>query len=92
MSKRVNDADALFRSFGASADDFRELKRDSDVAEAVNRWPLIKSMPIDKHVLPAALSTRQKRAWLNAAESFERSDNLKSIFDRTAARPGHTGT
>lgn len=64
MVKRVDDARALFSSFWSDADAFQELNREAQVGKAVNRWPLIKAMPIGKRALPAALSTRQRRAWI----------------------------
>lgn len=64
MVKRVDDARALFSSFGSDADDFHELNREEQVGKAINRWPLIKAMPIGKRALPAAVSMWQGRAWI----------------------------
>ena len=68
MSKRVDDAGALFRSFGSTADGFRELNRDAAAADAEDRWPLIGSMSLGKRVTPAPLSMRQKQIWLDRPE------------------------
>jgi len=71
MAKRVDDAGALFRSFWPSADGFREFNRAAEAGNAENRWPLIKSMALDKRVLPPPLSMRQKQFWLEpAARTF----------------------
>lgn len=68
MSKRVDDAGALFRSFGSTADSFRELNRDAAAADAEDRWPLIRSMSLGKRVTPAPLSMRQKQVWMDRPE------------------------
>lgn len=64
MVKRVDDARALFGSFWSDVDDFQELNRDAEAGKAVNRWPLIKAMPINKRDLRPILLMRQQRAWL----------------------------
>jgi hypothetical protein len=65
MSKRVDDASALFRVFWPSADGFREFNRTAEACNAENRWPLMKSMALDKRVMPPPLSARQKQGWLD---------------------------
>lgn len=64
MVKRVDDARALFSSFWSDANDFHELNREAQVGKAVNRWPLIKAMPIGKRALPAVALKREGRAWI----------------------------
>lgn len=65
MSKRIDDADALFRSFGPSAGGFRELNRDAAAGDAENRWPLIRSMPLGQRIALPPLSMRQKQVWID---------------------------
>jgi|CXWL01.1.fsa_nt_gi hypothetical protein len=64
MVKHVDDARALFGPFWSDVNDFQELNRDAQAGKAVNRWPLIKAMPINKRELPLVLSMPQKRAWI----------------------------
>jgi hypothetical protein len=64
MSKRGDDAGALFRVFWPRGDGFREFNRAAEAANAENRWPLMKSMALDKRVMPPPLSLRQKQGWL----------------------------
>ncbi len=63
MPKRVDDAGALFKPFWREADGFREFNREVEADQAENRWPLLKSMPIDKPFKMPALSRRQKEGW-----------------------------
>ncbi|MDD5332933.1 MAG: hypothetical protein PHS32_04230 [Rhodoferax sp.] len=65
MSKRIDDADALFRSFGPTAGGFRELNRDAAAGDAENRWPLIRSMPLGQRITLPPLSMRQKQVWMD---------------------------
>ncbi len=69
MSKRIDDAGALFRSFGPTAGGFRELNRDAAAGDAENRWPLIRSMPLGQRITPPPLSMRQKQAWIDRPKS-----------------------
>jgi hypothetical protein len=64
MPKRVDDASALFRAFWPRTDGFREFNRVAEAGDAENRWPLMKSMALDKRVMPPPLSMRQKQDWL----------------------------
>lgn len=64
MVKHVDDASALFGLFWSDVNDFQELNRDAQAWKAVNRWPLIKALPISKRELPLALSMPQRRAWI----------------------------
>lgn len=73
MVKHVDDARALFSPFWSDANDFQELNRDAQAGRAVNRWPLIKAMPISKRELPVGLSMQQRRAWI---EQPARSDGI----------------
>lgn len=70
MVKHVDDARAFFGPFWADVDDFQELNRDAQVGKAVNRWPLIKAMPIGQRELPRAFALRQERAWIEQPERF----------------------
>jgi len=65
MSKRVDDAGGLFRSFWPTPDGFREFNRDADAGDAENRWPLIRSMSLGKRVTPPPLSIQQKQGWID---------------------------
>lgn len=65
MSKRVDDAGGLFRSFWTTPDVFREFNRDADAGDAEKRWPLIRSMSLGKRMAPPPLSIQQKQAWID---------------------------
>lgn len=94
MVKHVDDARALFGPFWSDVNDFQELNRDAQAGKAVNRWPLIKAMPISKRELPPVLSMPQKRAWI---EQPARSNGIggsvtASVNGRSSAvDPGKNG-
>jgi len=102
MSKRVDDAGALFRSFWPSTNGFREFNRAAEAGHAENRWPLMKSMALDKRVMPPPLSMRQKQGWLGpSAKTFPRLsmeaqthqsrvryDSLNQVFGRIEGAVG----
>ena len=102
MSKRVDDVGALFRSLWPSADKFHEFTRAAEADNAEKRWPLMKSMALDKRVLPPPLSMRQKQVWLEQSaralprlgmqlqnhHSFVHDNSLNQIFDRVEGSVG----
>lgn len=60
MKKENNDIKKLFLSFGADADNFKELTRAADASQAESRWPLLSSVQPGKRELPPLLSREEK--------------------------------
>jgi hypothetical protein len=94
VSKRFDDAGALFKPFWRDVNGFREFNREAEASHAENRWPLVKSMAIDARFTLPALSRRQKQGWLEQ-ETSERPGHgtdsaLSRVFRRIerAASPG----
>ena len=94
MSKRVDDAGALFKPFWRDVDGFREFNREAEAGHAENRWPLVKSMAIDARFTIPALSKRQKQGWLEQDASERPGHGTDSALSRVfrrierAASPG----
>lgn len=89
MSKRVDDAGALFRTFWSGSSEFREFTRDADADLAENKWPLMKSMAPDQRVMPPPLSAQQKQGWLEQSplsQVFGRIEGGTRIRDKARSR------
>ncbi len=74
MQDNNNDIKKLFQSFGADANNFRELARDADAKVAESRWPLLTSVQPEKRDLPPLLSKAEKsQSWTTPVQHAQRS-------------------
>lgn len=95
MKKTSGDIEGLMRSFGGKAEDFKEIARDEEATQALQRWPLLSSMGAPAEP-PPVLTGEQKQSWLNAPGSEKgvvpqlagrsESDRLASGLDRLVNR------
>ncbi len=68
MTRQDNDdVSSLFKSIGAKNKQFKEFDTENNAAQAQERWPLFKTLDLEKRSPPPQLQSSEKKIWEKTA-------------------------
>ncbi len=68
MTRQDNDdVGSLFKSIGAKNKQFKEFDTENNAAQAQERWPLFKTLDLEKRSPPPQLQSSEKKIWEKTA-------------------------